>query len=356
MIGSRRSFNGGAESFLGQEIGVLDKGYIKLVDYMGTDKTIVDAARVSYGKYPGEGAFDEVKDTRLINFLMRNGHTSPFEQCVLTFEVKAPIFVLREWHRYRTARLNEVSGRYTKLDNEVYTPSVQRIKGQDEKNKQGSAGELPLYAKEEFLFRHINQVADAFGNYRDALDVGVARELARIDLPLSTYSRMVWQMDLHNLFNFLKQRLSEGAQEEIRGYAHAIGLVVSQSFPVAWQAFLDHVLNAVTFSGTELQVLRNLLAGETNDLQSVLNLAGKLGIPFDGGKDGYKVDHQGTIEGAQEAGQDHKPAPVVVGKWAGKAVTTLDGSFFSSAKENNVERSQVKDLEGSQVAVGQEKG
>jgi thymidylate synthase (FAD) len=252
-VKTKRPVNQGAEEFLYVEIPVLDKGYIKLVDYMGNDDSVVGAARVSYAKTANPEEAE--KNAKLISYLMRHKHTSPFEQCILTFECKMPIFVAREWVRHRTARLNEMSGRYTQLPQEVYTPSRERIMGQDKANKQGSAGEVSEDIKDSFLATHGSATQEVFQHYQAYIDGGIAKEVARIDLPLSTYTKWIWQMDLHNLFHFLQLRMAPNAQWEIRQYANAIAQVVEKSFPAAWDAFQEHVLNAVTIPIAEYRQL-----------------------------------------------------------------------------------------------------
>lgn len=256
---TRRVINLGAEQWLNQSLPCLDHGYIKLVDYMGADVSIVAAARVSYAKEVDPQ--DKPGNERLIRFLMNHRHTSPFEHCILTFECKMPIFVAREWVRHRTARLNEVSGRYTQLPNEIYMPPLQRIQAQDAKNKQGSAGlgTLPLQTQLAFLDESKRVTGETYEAYESALTEGVAREIARKDLPLSLYTKWVWQMDLHNLLHFLKLRLAPAAQWEIRIYAEAIARIVKDAFPIAWAAFEEFDLYAVVLSKTEKEVLLRLL-------------------------------------------------------------------------------------------------
>jgi thymidylate synthase (FAD) len=203
-----------------------------------------------------QGSKGEDKDKGLINYLLRNKHTSPFEQCVLTFECKMPIFVAREWVRHRTARLNEMSGRYTQLPFEVYTPTAERIMGQGKTNKQGSEGELPAEARETFLYLHEENVKKVYADYESMLESGIAKETARIDLPLSIYTKWVWQCDLHNLLHFLRLRMDSHAQWEIRQYANALAQVVQEAFPWAWAAFDEHVLKAVSLSASEVEALR----------------------------------------------------------------------------------------------------
>jgi thymidylate synthase (FAD) len=251
---TKRPINPGAEDWFNVEIPVLDHGYIKLTEYMGTDDSIVGAARVSYAQ--SVNAEEKVKNEKLINYLLKHHHTSPFEQCILTFECKMPIFVAREWVRHRTARLNEVSGRYTQLPNETYTPTRERIMGQDKVNKQGSAGLVTDDVKDAFLAAHVANNARVFSDYSKAIEDGIAKEVSRIDLPLSTYTKWVWQMDLNNLFHFLGLRMEAGAQWEIRQYANAIARVVEDSFPMAWGAFKTHVLNTVTISKEEYERLK----------------------------------------------------------------------------------------------------
>lgn len=275
---TKRPVNQGAESHLYNQVKVLDKGYVSLVDYLGTDTSITDAARVSYNK---SGVIDEDKNRGLINYLMKHRHTSPFEQCVLTFECKMPIFVAREWVRHRTARLNEMSGRYTQLPFEVYTPTEERIKGQGKVNKQGSEGELSEETKKLFLMLHEENVNKVYGDYEAIIEAGVAKEVARIDLPLSIYTKWLWQCDLHNLLHFLRLRCDSNAQWEIREYANAIANIAKDAFPLAWVAYEEHVLEAVTLSKSEIDSLRIRLMGDpfdvTNDmpLKSALD---KLGL------------------------------------------------------------------------------
>jgi thymidylate synthase (FAD) len=249
---TQRPVNSGAEDYLYETLDVLDHGYIKLVDYLGTDQSITDAARVSYNS---AGVQDKEKNAKLINYLMKHRHTSPFEQCILTFECKMPIFVAREWVRHRTARLNEMSGRYTQIPYEVYTPSEDRIKGQGKTNKQGSEGEVSQEAKETLLYLHEENVKKVYADYEAILESGIAKEVARIDLPLSIYTKWIWQCDLHNLLHFLKLRMDANAQWEIRQYAHTMAKVVAAAYPAAWAAFDEHVLNSVTFSRSEVVAL-----------------------------------------------------------------------------------------------------
>ena len=234
-------------------IPVLDKGFVRLVDQMGDDRAIVQAARVSYG----EGTKTVREDAALIDYLMRHRHTSPFEMVVFKFHVKAPIFVARQWFRHRTASVNEISGRYSILKEEFYAPEA--FRKQAKRNKQASEGAL-LDEEALALLRKVEQ--EAYGAYRALLEKGVAREMARMVLPLNLYTEFYWKQDLHNLFHFLKLRLAPEAQWEIRQYARAIAEIVKERVPLAWAAFEEHLLEGAFLSRTELRALRGLLTPE----------------------------------------------------------------------------------------------
>ena len=194
-----------AEAILDKKFTVLDKGFVRLVDYLGGDQRVVQAARVSYGE--GTKTFRE--DRGLISYLLRNEHTSPFEQVVLTFHVKMPIFVARQWVRHRTARVNEISGRYSILENDFYEPALSDISFQSEDNKQGRSPEpVPEAVKEEVLSLLKKDRDQVYSSYERILDLGVARELARINLPLSIYTEWYWQME-PTIFQVLKLRQSQ---------------------------------------------------------------------------------------------------------------------------------------------------
>jgi thymidylate synthase (FAD) len=239
-----------AEEILDKEYKVLDHGFVRLVDYMGGDDRIVQSARVSYGA----GTKTIRDDTKLINYLMRNDHTSPFEQVILTFHVKMPIFVARQWIRHRTARTNEISGRYSVLSDEFYIPK--RLPLQRKDNKQGSSEEsLPKELSQELLQQMQEDQKSVYEHYKTLLESDVSREIARINLPLALYTEMYWQMDLHNLFHFLKLRLDQHAQYEIRRYAETIAEIVKKVAPIAWNAFEEYSLYARTFSRSELKQL-----------------------------------------------------------------------------------------------------
>jgi thymidylate synthase (FAD) len=246
-----------AEEILDKEYPVLDKGFVRLVDYLGGDERIVQAARVSYGA--GTKSYRE--DAALIDHLLRNEHTSPFEQVVLTFHVKLPIFVARQWIRHRTARVNEISGRYSVMKDDFYVPAPGAIALQSPDNKQGRAAEaLPEEeAKSRIASMEAAQKA-AYAEYSELVDAGLARELARIDLPLSLYTEWYWQIDLHNLFRFLSLRLDPHAQLEIREYAKVLLEITRAVAPAASASFENHLLGATRFSAEEMAELRHRLA------------------------------------------------------------------------------------------------
>jgi thymidylate synthase (FAD) len=250
-----------AEEILDQEFPVLDKGFVRLVDYLGGDQRIVQAARVSYG----EGTKSYRKDAALIDYLLRNEHTSPFEQVVLTFHTKMPIFVARQWVRHRMARLNEISGRYSVMKDEFYVPDGSDIAVQSEDNKQGrSADALPEAEQARIQETLRAGQRAAYESYESLIDEGVARELARINLPLSLYTEWYWQIDLHNLFRFLKLRMDSHAQAEIRAYANTMFEIAKAVCPAACQSFENHMLGSVRFSQNEYAALRQLLDEQTD--------------------------------------------------------------------------------------------
>lgn len=253
-----------AEAILDKEFPVLDKGFVRLVDYFGGDQRIVQSARVSYG----EGTKSVSQDGALIDYLLRHQHTSPFEQVVMTFHVKMPIFVARQWVRHRTGRMNEVSGRYSIMKEEFYVPEAEKVAPQSKDNKQGRASEA---FDSETANKIINQLEEgqksAYENYSELLDAGLAREIARINLPLSLYTEFYWEMDLHNLFHFLKLRLDSHAQYEIRVYAEVMLEMCKKVAPMATESFINHQNNGVNFSGEEMDALRAILDGKPNPLE-----------------------------------------------------------------------------------------
>ena len=264
------------EAILGVPFPVLDHGFVRVVDYMGDDGAIVQAARVSYGK----GTRTVREDAGLIRYLMRHRHTTPFEMCEIKLHVKLPIFVARQWIRHRTANVNEVSARYSVLDREFYLPAPEHIAGQSAANRQGRGESLdPAFAGQAI---HLLQ-ADAERCYADyqwllnrdddgaPLDPdrpGLARELARMNLTLNAYTQWYWKIDLHNLMHFLALRADAHAQYEIRAYADVMLDIVKRWVPLAYDAFAEYRLGAAALSATALAVVRRMLAGEPVDQPS----------------------------------------------------------------------------------------
>lgn len=257
--------------FLDKEIKVLDKGFVRLVDYFGSDNRIVQAARTSYGK----GTKTVQEDEALIRYLFRHEHTSPFEMNEILLHCKMPIFVARQWVRHRTASINEISGRYSIMKDEFYVPNSWRKQSKD--NKQGSE------ATDEIDNEFVNTIYDhscktAFYDYEKMLQIGVGKEMARMNLPLSTYTEFYWKIDLKNLLHFLKLRLDAHAQYEIRVYAKAIAEIVNDLFPITFQAFIDYQLNAMRFSKQELNCLYEMFKDKDVNMDSIIekNISNKL--------------------------------------------------------------------------------
>ncbi len=271
---TRRAVSEAMEGLMYQPVPVLDQGFVRVVDYMGDDHAIVQAARVSYGA----GTRTVRSDAGLIDYLMRHQHTSPFEMCELKLHVKLPVFVARQWIRHRTASVNEYSGRYSEIADTFYDPDPGDIGRQSSTNRQGSAGvvsaEVAAAAKERWR----EDAARAYAHYRALLDAGdeaMAREIARIGLPLSHYTEWYWKVNLHNLLRFLALRMDEHAQTEIRAYATAIGSIVAAWVPLTWTSFTDHQLRSVRLSGRALEALRGRLSGESLPLEDAGMSAGE---------------------------------------------------------------------------------
>lgn len=248
-----------AEELLDRELKVPSHGFVRLVDYMGSDQSIVQAARVSYG----EGTKSVREDRGLIRYLMRHDHTTPFEMVVLKFHIKAPIFVCRQWLRHRTASVNEESGRYSIMREEFHEPAWDDVGFQSKNNKQGrSSDPVPPETVQRFLDFLKQDRESAYAHYEQFLEDNLARELARIVLPLSLYSQFYWQMNLHNLFHFLRLRMDAHAQKEIRDFANQVALCAQAVAPLAWEAFEEYKLRGAAFSQTELALIKRLIAGE----------------------------------------------------------------------------------------------
>jgi thymidylate synthase (FAD) len=256
---TRRATAPALEETLYQPVPVLDHGFVRVVDYMGNDDAIVQAARVSYGA----GTKRLSDDRGLINYLMRMRHTSPFEMCEIKLHCKMPLFVARQWIRHRTASVNEYSGRYSEMDSDFYVP--ENFKGQDPTNRQGSGDNVEDRVNQKMWIETSNASKAMWVFYQDLLKQGASRELARMVLPVNFYTQWYWKIDLHNLLHFLSLRVDPHAQYEIRVYADAILDIVKQWVPLTHAAFLDYRLEGASLSAKGLEVVRRRLRGETVD-------------------------------------------------------------------------------------------
>lgn len=244
------------QALLGKEFRCLDKGFVRLIDVMGDDSAIVQAARVSYGS----GTKKVHEDRGLIRYLMRHLHTTPFEMVEFKFHVKLPIFVARQWIRHRTANVNEYSGRYSEMKDEFYVPEPDQVRAQSAMNKQGRADTAFDADQAEKIRTSMQQTQDMlYGQYQELLSTDLAREIARINLPVSNYTEWYWKTDLHNLFHFLRLRIDPHAQYEIRVFGEAMAEIVKAAVPLAYEAFEDYILHARRFSRLELEALRSML-------------------------------------------------------------------------------------------------
>jgi len=245
------------KDIIDKEYKVLDKGFVRLIDVMGDDASIVQAARVSYGK----GTKSVNEDRGLIRYLLRHKHTTPFEMVEFKFHIKVPIFIARQWIRHRTANVNEYSGRYSEMKDEFYLPDLEQIRPQSTMNKQGRGDEmLEENVAADIRKTLLNTQVKLFDEYKEVLDKGLSRELARINLPLSNYTEWYWKIDLHNLFHFLRLRMDSHAQYEIQEYGNVMGQIVKQIVPYAWEAYEDYILEAENFSKLELKMLKDLIS------------------------------------------------------------------------------------------------
>jgi thymidylate synthase (FAD) len=267
---TRRATVPSLEEILYEPLPVLDHGFVRVVDYMGDDGAVVQAARVSYGR----GTRKVSEDRGLIHYLMRHRHSTPFEMCEIKFHVKLPIFVARQWIRHRTANVNEYSARYSILDNEFYVPAPTQLAAQSASNRQGR-GEVVQGAEAAHVLDLLREDSRRqYGHYLEMLNEaddgapidsdrqGLARELARMSLTLNFYTQWYWKIDLYNLMHFLSLRADPHAQYEIRVYAEAMLEVMRRWVPLCHEAFLQHRLDSVTFSAGALAVVKRLLAGE----------------------------------------------------------------------------------------------
>lgn len=270
---TRRTISPALEDILFQALPVLDHGFIRVVDYMGTDAAVVQAARVSYGR----GTKQTSEDAHLINYLMRHAHTTPFEMAEIKLHVKLPIFVARQWIRHRTASVNEYSARYSILDKEFYVPNPENLAAQSTSNRQGRGAVLEGQEAEAVLALLRDDAQRSYEDYRvllnedetgNAIDItrnGLARELARMNLPVNFYTQWYWKIDLHNFMGFLKLRADSHAQYEIRAYAQVMLDILSKWVPLSYQAFVEHKLHSVVLSASALNAVRRIVSGEALD-------------------------------------------------------------------------------------------
>ncbi len=268
---TRRATVPAVEEILYEPLPVLDHGFIRVIDYMGDDAAVVQAARVSYGR----GTKRQRDDQGLINYLMRNWHTSPFEMCEIKLHVKLPIFIARQWIRHRTANVNEYSARYSILDNEFYVPDAANIAAQSSVNRQGRGDTLDaeqarrvqaiLREDAERAYGHYDELLNEGpdGQQRDASYDGVARELARMNLSLNFYTQWYWKTDLHNLMHFVRLRADAHAQYEIRVYADVLSEIMGRWVPMTHKAFVNYRQGGAQLSQQSLEAVRKMLAGET---------------------------------------------------------------------------------------------
>ena len=261
---TRRAISPGMEEHLYKAHEVLDHGLIRVIDYMGNDSAITQAARVSYGK----GTKAVTNDEGLIRYLMRHWHSTPFEMCEVKFHVKRPVFVARQWIRHRTANVNEYSARYSILDREFYIPKAEHLAAQSVINNQGR-GEALTGAEAEQVLKYLRDDSEtAYDHYEEMMaegnedKQGLARELARMNLPANVYTQWYWKVDLHNLFHFLRLRADSHAQYEIRIYAEKMCEIVKDWVPAAYSAFEDYRMGGANVSERGMECIRRRLAGE----------------------------------------------------------------------------------------------
>ena len=264
------------EEILYQALPVLDHGFVRVIDYMGDDAAVVQAARVSYGR----GTKKVSEDRGLINYLMRHRHTTPFEMCEIKYHVKLPIFVARQWIRHRTANVNEYSARYSILDNEFYTPRPEQLASQSANNRQGRDAVLTgkeaervfeiLKKDSELVYEHYMEMLNEgeAGAPLDPERSGLARELARMNLSLAFYTQWYWKTNLHNLMHFLSLRADAHAQYEIRVYADVMIDTMKRWTPICHDAFLEYRMGGAHLSKTGLAAIKRMIAGEKVDQKS----------------------------------------------------------------------------------------
>ncbi|WP_371059942.1 FAD-dependent thymidylate synthase [Rhodosalinus sp. 5P4] len=257
-----RAVSPGMEAHLYTAQPVLDHGFVRVIDYMGDDAAVVQAARVSYGA----GTKHVSNDEGLIRYLMRHWHSTPFEMCELKLHVKLPVFVARQWIRHRTANVNEYSARYSILDREFYIPAPEMLAAQSTVNNQGRGATLEGQEAARVLEILKADAARCYDHYEEMISdegqQGLARELARMNLPANVYTQWYWKTDLHNLLHFLRLRADAHAQYEIRVYAETIGDLVADWVPLSWKAFQDYRVGGATLSATAVDCIRRMLKGE----------------------------------------------------------------------------------------------
>jgi len=264
------------EKILYEALPVLDHGFVRVVDYMGNDTSIVQAARVSYGK----GTKKVSTDSGLIKYLMRHWHTTPFEMCEIKYHVKLPIFVARQWIRHRTANVNEYSARYSILDKEFYLPTKENLAAQSKNNRQGR-GDLINGKQADDILKILKEDAEkSYNNYETILNErydgtiinenqkGLARELARMNLTLNTYTQWYWKTDLLNLLNFLSLRADDHAQYEIRAYADIMIDTLKRWVPITYEAFMDYRIGGMELSSKGKSVISKMIKGESCDFEN----------------------------------------------------------------------------------------
>jgi len=273
------------DEILGKSFPVLDDGFVRVVDYLGNDQSIVQAARVSYGA----GTKKVSEDRGLIRYLLRHRHTTPFEMCELKLHVRVPMDAWRQWIRHRTASINEYSTRYSVAIDAAQQTAPDQWRTQTQQNRQGSGEPLDTAAGGELSERERELQSAARAAYQDRIDRGVAREQARKDLPLCTYTEAYWKMDLHNLLHFLSLRMDGHAQQEIRNYATVIGEeIVAKWVPLTWEAFLDYRFHATGLSRIESEIMAAAGAGDMERANEIARTAGWL----EPGKSGLKGNRE----------------------------------------------------------------
>lgn len=335
---------------MGKTMKLLDHGYVTVVDKMGDDDAVVAAARLSYEPGALEEPRTREQQRNLIRHLMRHWHSSPSEMVELKLQIKLPLFVQAQLIRHRTANVNQLSGRYSEMDQGYYIPEVERMHRQSRTNRQGSAPELvdnPIGCRGDIQ----QATEEANLTYVRLLDEGLSRELARLVLPQNTYTVLVWKMDLHNLLHFLRLRLDEHAQWEIRQYAKAIADVIREWLPLTWEAFEDYRLNAMSLSGPEVECLRAMLAGEKVPLallgkreqREFASKLGRLGVPGD--------DAQGDLQRALMAQAGTNPSPIPKPVMVSKQGPTVETGPYYAYHQRYGQPYGTKTVKGAKLCI-----